>query len=1137
MSELLILMAGAGSGKTSHLVKTLSQKISSGELKPEEVLISTFTKVAAAEIRDRALSKIAEDGCSPEAVMALRSASISTIHGLGLSFIRRYWYHFGISPEPEVLDEASGDRFIRNMLRTKNISIELEKRLNELNRLFAFQAKGVKKYDPNAWRSQLAQVLSVAVQNGIKSLGLGSKSYQKSLEWLNKIYPNVQTIEGDIHEMSVCSLIPEELKQAAIRELRDLPEHPNRKTKPGVNLVNTANKIVVIEDFNPKSFKDFLNAYNENFISKDGSLLVGIELNREILPRTLEYIKKLRDITENPVFFRNCQEYTEILMRLADECLIDYVNYKKENNLIDYNDMERFFLELLQLEGIKEEIRAEIQQTISLVMVDEFQDCNEIQVSIFSELLQIVKENIWVGDSKQAIYGFRGTDASVMDEIVSKIRLRQAPFAGHHVRFGMLKSSYRSVPELVGLSNEVFSRLLREQQQEVPVERNLINGFNDNGELDQWKTGVFGDLEVATLQAEHLIGLLPVRQAVEGPAPLVRCINQGSAKISETLVSTVAHLLNPNNNFKLIEDNKLRSVGPGDIAILCRNNIQVTEYAKVLTDAGFPVAYSKSDFYDSAEFRLMQSLLLFLQNPSDNLAATEISLLTQNISFENAGAFMLQKHTNAPTPPEVNVIFETLSEIADNKRFWGIKDLAEKLVAELDLIRCVSAFPFSQQRRNNLMQFIRLASEFEMVARNESSSTLLVDFLGWLESERNNLEVAPSNGPDAIQVLSMHKSKGLEWPVVIPVGNKGMFDKLVNFDKIFDIRIEGKAAPSALPLAEGLEEMHVVMGFFPFGSVEKYAGNPENVLKKELKTRLTSKEWEEHHRLMYVVATRAKNYLVDLNTKDMARKNFFGFQSMLEAEGSLKFSDVMNDIAFPTVVIGDYQPEQIEEIQQQNLLPDFEPFHVQPRLPFFLQPSKADNTGANSAVIETVKNFETRIYIDTEEGDAWNGMEDRKDEMLGNLLHAVFYLEDIQSLSNNDFMRMAGGLFSITEDNLQTLRKRHQIFFEWCHELAGENCLIHRELPLEYQENGQIWTGTADLVLEGKNGVFLIDYKSYQGGEEEITGNGAHSARIYYAQLSAYRTMLKASMEDPSAFREMMIFYPMSGLVVKLTRN
>ena len=1137
MSKLLFLIAGAGSGKTSFLVKTLSQKISEGILKPEEVLISTFTRAAASEIRDRALAKIAEDGCSPEAVMALRSASISTIHGLGLSYIRRYWYHFGISPEPEVLDEASGDRFIRNMLKTKNIPIELEKRLNELNRVFAFQEKGGNKYDPNAWRNQLAEILNKAVQNGVKSLGPGSKSHQKSMDWLKIIYPNVSTHTGNTQQGSVLSLIPQVLTADAIRELRALPDHPDRNPacKPA-SIKAATNRIEAIENFQPTCFKDYLNLFNKKFDGGDGQFITGIELNLNILPRTQEYIEILRDVTQNPVFFEHCQEYTDIVMGLAHECLSDYVNFKKENNLIDYNDMESYFLELLQNEQFRVEIQEEIRKTVKLVMVDEFQDCNEIQISIFSELLQIVKENIWVGDSKQAIYGFRGTDSTVVDDIISKIRLGQAPFVGHDVHFGMLKSSYRSVPELVHLSNDVFGLLLQNQQQQIRINRELITGFNDLGDLDNWKDDVFGNHKEATLDAEHLIGLLPVKSAIPGPTPLVRYIKQGIPKISETLISAVAHLLNPANNFQVLEDGELRAVRAADIAILCRSNYQVDSYSEELLDAGFPVACSKSDFYSSAEFRLMQSLFLYLQDPSDNLAITEISLLTRQTNYHEAGRFLLNRQTNDRPFPEGNTLFTKLLEIGGQKRFWGIKNLAEKLIAELDLILHVSAFPDPQQRRNNLMQFVSMAADFEMRSRNESKSVLLVDFLGWMESERNSFAAAPPSGTDAIQVLSMHKSKGLEWPVVIPVGNKGMFDKLVNLDKVFEIRTDGKNSSFSDQTDAEQEEMHVIMAFFPFGSLEKYAGNPQAVLAPALQARLTSKEWDEHHRLMYVAATRARNYLVDLDAEDAQNKNYVGFRSMLEAEGKLNFNGIINDHAFPPFLIGDFVPEELQEIHQQNVLPDYSPLNIQSGLPYFFQPSRADNLpDSQNCQVQVIHKIGDRLEIKPVQNRFENLFTGREDELLGNLLHAIFYIQDITGLTTEGLAGMSGGNFSISEEQLELLKKSHHDFFQWCRDIAGEDCLFHRELPLEYLENGQVWTGTADLVLEGKNGVFLIDYKSYQGGETEISGNGAHSARRYYAQLSAYRTMIKANMEDPSAFRDMMIFYPMSGLVVKLS--
>jgi ATP-dependent exoDNAse (exonuclease V) beta subunit len=450
----------------------------------------------------------------------------------------------------------------------------------------------------------------------------------------------------------------------------------------------------------------------------------------------------------------------------------------------------------------------------------------------------------------------------------------------------------------------------------------------------------------------------------------------------------------------------------------------------------------------------------------------------------------------------------------------GVGEIARRLMSEMDLSFRVSGWVSPVQRRRNLQHFISLCDKFQESAAMAGKSATMYDFLIWLQSNKKDLKSAAAGDADAVNVLTMHKAKGLEWPIVIPVGKP---KTLTNLDKIDELY------QSCFCPAENGNDKYIRFAFNPFGKTYSFPGNASQHFSTDDLNALFNGNHEEHLRLMYVTTTRARDLMVDLKFKPSSKgPKYSGFSSLF--------------LNIPETVSGNFpeftaaRPGMGTLAVAQSDQAFFTPGKVEAAVgrPYFIQPSKLDSPDAANALIETIKNFESRITIEEVKGEAWNGIKDRKDELLGTLLHAVFYLEDIQNLNSEDFQRMAGGLFSISEKNLKALKELHLAFFNWCRDFAGKDCLFHRELPLEYQENGQIWTGTADLVLEGKNGVFLIDYKSYQGGEGEITGNGEHSARRYYGQLSAYRKMLKANMEDNSGFREMLIFYPMSGLMVKL---
>ena len=204
-NKLHFVFAGAGSGKTYFLTTRLARLLMNADrqLLPEQILVSTFTKAAATEIRDRVQQAVAAEGGSAELLMALRSSEINTIHSLGLSLIKRHWFRLGISPDPQVMEEESGDAFIRRMLEEMPLDPVITNRLGELNRMLnLFSKKGFGTYHPFAWREQLAKLIELALANGINDLSEKSLSQKESLNWLQKLYPKC-TIPTAEHNLCV----------------------------------------------------------------------------------------------------------------------------------------------------------------------------------------------------------------------------------------------------------------------------------------------------------------------------------------------------------------------------------------------------------------------------------------------------------------------------------------------------------------------------------------------------------------------------------------------------------------------------------------------------------------------------------------------------------------------------------------------------------------------------------------------------------------------------------------------------------------------------------------------------------------------------------------------------------------------
>jgi ATP-dependent exoDNAse (exonuclease V) beta subunit len=1141
MSNLNLIFAGAGSGKTHILTSLLAERllVEENPISPEQILVSTFTHAAATEIRDRVQQAVAAAGGSPELLMALRSAEINTIHSLGLSLIKRHWFRLGISPDPQIMEEEDGGAFIRRMLEEIPMDPKITDRLGELNRMLnLFSRKGFGTYHPFAWREQLAKLIELELVNGVKDLSENSRSFTESLNWLQVLYQNNQSQSGFHEGLPLGNLgIGKDLLDRAALELALLRE-TDRENRIHHNTKGAlVRKSRLLKKFKAKSYRDYMRLWEE-FYEDEYTRKQAVENNPDYFPALNELLDILDSITRDSDFFNHCREYTHLIFSLADFCLKHYSEFKKSNNLIDFSDMERYFRDLLNVE----EVREEIQSSIKLVMVDEFQDCSPLQVEIFRELAQLAEDNYWVGDPKQAIYGFRGTDSSLIRQTVEALSRQEGVYAGMDVSFGILKSGFRSVPELVKLSNTIFTKLLAPQNNALTVQRGLVNGDERSQELKAWKEAVFGENSHAEIPVEDLIELFASRESIDEPHLLRLDTVADSQTPEDGILLAIKHLLNPDNNIQVGMEKGVgkRGIRPADIAILCRDNAHVHAFVKTLKENGIPVSQQGADFYNEPEFRLMHNLFFLVQKPWDSLARTSVELLLGNISRENTGAYLLKQHKLGLERRELPV--EEKDE-KEGKRFeelfltgvhpvvvdcyrhsavLGVAEISRRLVSGMDLPFKVSGWSGSELRRRNLQHFISLCDRFQDSAAKAGKPASVHDFLLWLERNKEDLKSAAGGDADAVHVLTIHKAKGLEWPVVIPVGKPGTLTNLDKIDELYQ---------SCFYPEENGNEKYIRFAFNPFGSTTKFPGNAKQHFSPEALDVLFKASREEHLRLMYVTTTRPRDLLVDLKFKPSRNTDkYLGFSSLFPDN---QLEEI--DLEFPafTAPVPGEKMVALAQLGDSYFSPNEVP--AGERRPFFILPSKIENGGAANARVETVKNFESRISFDEVKGEAWDGMEDRKDELLGNLLHAIFYLEDIKNLSTDGFSEMAGRLFSITGENLVKLKNLHQAFFSWCHQLAGNHCRFHRELPLEMMKDGQVWTGTADLVLEGSNGVFLIDYKSYQGGEQAITNpvSDKYSGR-YYAQLSAYREMLSAIMEDPGLFRGMYIFYPMSGCIVQV---
>ncbi|MEM8909588.1 MAG: UvrD-helicase domain-containing protein, partial [Bacteroidota bacterium] len=420
-----IISAGAGSGKTYRLTQEMVQLLKQG-VRASGIIATTFTTKAAAELQERVRVKLLEEGLVEEA-NALTNALIGTVHGLGVKLLKRFAFIAGVSPEVDIIADEDQQILFNQSLATVLRVERIQEMEHYSNRL------GLSKKNYYDWRKAVKELTDAARSNDFSTAVL-EESKQKSIASFRKFLdpPSTQTAS------SYYELLTELLEQT-IDALKQNEDH-TKKTQGAIATLNGFK--------NQLALQGDLNWHQWVKMTKLG---VGAKSKTDI-----EALVTFAQSHEaHPDFHQDIEHYLGLIFDIAIEAIREYEAYKKRRGLIDYIDMETQVKRLLDHPQVQEILREELD----LLMVDEFQDTNPIQLEIFLKLSNIAQHSVWVGDPKQSIYGFRGAEPRLMQEIIRQ--------NGGIDPADIQVYSWRSREEIVYLTNALFVKAF----DQLPVEQ------------------------------------------------------------------------------------------------------------------------------------------------------------------------------------------------------------------------------------------------------------------------------------------------------------------------------------------------------------------------------------------------------------------------------------------------------------------------------------------------------------------------------------------------------------------------------------------------------------------------------------------------------------------------------------------
>lgn len=1090
MKNIQYINAGAGSGKTTKLTQILSEELGkeNGTIRPSEVILTTFTELAASEFREKSRQQLFKSG-RPDIAAELDSATIGTVHSVALSFIQRYWYLIGVSPDMKVMSEDDLQVYISESLGDY-VSASHLLFFNDYRAYFDIKdTQG--KADFDFWKENVLTIIDKANNYSVDI----ERSKKESCAIVEKIFSSHTTLN---------QALLDDLARILASEIKDYSDPQKRKVQPILDSLKSRLSYAIIA----KVYKTLTSDAPE-MGKKNRTKLTNIigQVRYDDLVANLKEFQTSSAGDDSPGGMM--KKMITILFDIAKEWKDGFNEFKTRRHIIDYNDMERLFLELLGMP----EVTKEIQGTYKLMMVDEFQDSSPIQLEIFKRLSDMMEQSYWVGDPKQSIYGFRGADVELISEITRQF-LDENRDPGLHLTHSNLPKSWRSREPLVKLTNDCFTRAF----DSIISEKNVV-------------------LEAARQESTQF----------SKPLSHWNCLASNSELFVNKVADRIKVLKDSGIMIQVKGKDEYRPIKYGDIAILCRTNDECKSFANALIGKGMPVSFVNNEILQQTEVQLVFTLLKFMVDASNKHVRADLLRLLDNIPTQKILQQRLDYLTelnnkeakeDGETRPDLwldedNQMIQKLKTFKQTVKSLSVSDLLESIIYGLAIPEVVAKWGDENNRRQNLQTLCTLAKKYDEHCLQMGIGASVGGLLTYLSYAE--IESKIDNASDAVKVLTYHGSKGLEWNYVIlsSLEDDSLEEKRFTRKCFWGVREMRHPDPT--------EQYNYIVQFLPRIVSTSNTNLPQPIIDKckILPTYdiLVNKERNELRHLLYVGITRARDYLTTLSHQSSALG--LPYLSWIRNTG---ISD--GDLNGGAVNLWHYNPlkpdyEDITDCPEAIVSETAEYAHYvypdNPHLsddPKFLSPSKLPMLKYFAPEsIEILEDLDCRI--------APYNTKDINQAAAGTCIHNIFAVYD-PSMSHEDNVAIAErirnghNMYEVIPDIEKVIVSIEQLY-DFLEESYGPAYKIRHETPFTQALLGQVVHGEIDLLWYlNDHECVLIDFKNFPGSKATITnpdlGND-HYAGKYASQLKAYHDVL---VNSGITVKDTLIYYSVMGCVVRL---
>ena len=1149
----ILVAAAAGSGKTAVLVERIIQKIIKEQIDIDKLLVVTFTNAAASEMRERVLEAIykkideePENQRLQKQIILLGKASICTIHSFCLDVIRNNFFELNIPANVRIGSEQE-----IMLLKVEVLENLFEKLYEDGDEDFEELVNTYTNYRNDDYLKDLVLNIYRFIQ---------SMPFPK--EWLLDNIEKFKTTDDtiDFAQSIWAKVIISNIKDEVEYGIRSLMQMKNRLEmvyeldKFKMLLEEDINTLKGLYDSLDKTWDDIVKYVNlmsfsswprsrENMELKDEAKKVRDSVISKFKNGQQSIIKGLFDYTSEMIYsdFDTIYEILRKIGNLVIKFDESFQNTKREKNIIDFNDIEHFALKILlsrDADGnyIPSKVAEKYRDKFEEIAIDEYQDSNQVQEYILSTISR--GNNIFmVGDVKQSIYKFRQACPKLF---LDKYNSYTADGNNSNGKKIQLFKNFRSKKNVLDVTNLVFENI-------------MTSSLGDNVEYTKEE---FLNLGASFEDYDNMLDNAELN-IIELDDELDSSIDNKQVE-ARFVANKIKELIQ--NKYIVSDRNGGHEIRYKDIVILLRSTSTVAPiFEKELIDNDIPVfSDATNEYIDTIEIQTIVNILKIIDNPLDDIAIVsgmrstiggftdneilEIRLINRDCSFYES-LKLARENLNGTILEKINTFMDRISKWRKESDYISMAELIWEICSETGFYNYVGLMPNGSLRQANLKLLFEIAKDYE-----KTSYAGIYNFIRYIErlkSENSDMSAAKIIGEneDVVRIMSIHKSKGLEFPVVI-LANMA---KKINFQDLSSKII-----------------LHQELGFGPEYINYKTMQEYPIIAKDAIKIISREETIAEEMRVLYVALTRAKEKLIMVGiSKDISDElekkrealSVYKTESKINRALLKKYVSYLdwielvylnnkhvveneNMMKLNKIVASSVFQDNSEEKEEENIVLDFDEYTEFDKLKEALEWKYSYEDTTKLPIKSTVSkikeksisgsdiNTETRLeeLIPSFMKDEEKGV---SGSQRGTLMHMVlqkidfsidYSLNDIDSIKNE---MLAKDIINQAEYESIDSRK----IYDFIHSNLGREIaackVVYKEKPfcikVDAKENfDEVSSDNTSILVQGiidlyaikqDGSIILVDYKTdYVKNEVELVNK-------YYKQLELYKTALEKAYD------------------------